>query len=188
MAKARPRGWWYPWLFVAGMLIVVAVNAVLLTLAIGTFPGLTTEDAYRKGLAYNRTLAAADAQAARGWVLELTMPAATGVGVRGGDGSDGGDGSEAAATIESDAAGGRTVDLVARLVDAAGQPLNGLVVRVDLERPLGGVGIAGIALTGTGDGVYRTTLALADAGQWVVRLHARRGDDTFQESRRFVIR
>jgi nitrogen fixation protein FixH len=172
MARQRPSGWWYPWLFVAGMLIVVAVNGVLIAYAIGTFPGLTTEDAYRKGLAYNRTLAAADAQAARGWHLELTMQPAT----------PGGGG-----TVEADAAGGRTAVLAARFTEAAGQPLTGLQVQAILERPVGVAGGLTVDLAAAGDGVYRVTLALPDAGQWQVRVLARRGDETFQESRRFLL-
>ncbi|HOT83126.1 MAG TPA: FixH family protein, partial [Candidatus Defluviicoccus seviourii] len=51
-ASGRPPGWWYPWIFVGGMLIVVAVNAVMAIVAVGTFSGLETTDHYRKGLAY----------------------------------------------------------------------------------------------------------------------------------------
>ncbi|QLH39782.1 MAG: FixH family protein [Defluviicoccus sp.] len=71
MAQRRPQGWWYPWTFVVGMLVVVAVNVVLITYAIGTFPGLDTEDAYRKGITYNQTLAAAHEQEARGWQADI---------------------------------------------------------------------------------------------------------------------
>jgi nitrogen fixation protein FixH len=75
MPGRRPDGWWYPWIFVAGMLVVVVVNAVMITYAIGTFPGLQTEDAYRKGLAYNRTLAAAREQEERGWQATVRFEA-----------------------------------------------------------------------------------------------------------------
>ena len=54
MRRARADGWWYPWIFVFGMLVVIAVNIVLITSAIDTFPGLDTEDAYQKGLAVER--------------------------------------------------------------------------------------------------------------------------------------
>ena len=50
---------------VAGFVVVVAVNAVMLTLALGTFNGLSTDGAYDRGLAYNQTLAAEAAQQAR---------------------------------------------------------------------------------------------------------------------------
>ena len=69
--SGRAPGWCYPWIFVAGMLVVVAVNGVLFTFAIGTFSGLQTEDAYRKGIAYNDALAGAREQATRGWQAQI---------------------------------------------------------------------------------------------------------------------
>ena len=47
--------------------VVFAVNAVFIVLATDTFTGLSTEDAYRKGLRYNETIAAYEAQQAAGW-------------------------------------------------------------------------------------------------------------------------
>ena len=61
MAGARPRGWWYPWIFVGAMAVVVVVNGILAWLAVGTWTGIETEDHYRKGLAYNENLAAEQA-------------------------------------------------------------------------------------------------------------------------------
>ncbi|HEY7670164.1 MAG TPA: FixH family protein [Hyphomicrobium sp.] len=48
-------------------LVVFAANGVMIYLAISTFGGLDTPDAYRKGLAYNERVAAAEAQAKLGW-------------------------------------------------------------------------------------------------------------------------
>jgi len=73
--RRRAPGWWYPWTFVGGMLLVIVVNGVMISYALGTFPGLSTEDAYRRGLAYNQTIAAADAGQGRyATELELPMP------------------------------------------------------------------------------------------------------------------
>lgn len=46
---------------------VTGVNVVMMYSAITTFGGLDTEDPYRKGLAYNQTLAQDEAQAKLGW-------------------------------------------------------------------------------------------------------------------------
>ncbi len=85
---ARSRGWWYPWIFVAGMAVVVVVNGVMAFLAVTTWTGLETKGHYRKGLAYNEDLAAARAQRQRGWQVEVEFAADGGVGVsfRDGDG------------------------------------------------------------------------------------------------------
>lgn len=53
--------------FIGFFLIVFAVNGVMIYKAESTFGGLDTDDAYRKGLAYNDRIAAAAAQAALGW-------------------------------------------------------------------------------------------------------------------------
>ncbi|MGE5538788.1 MAG: FixH family protein [Gemmatimonas sp.] len=56
--------------------VVAGVDASFIYLAEKSFPGLTTEHAYENGLAYNRVLAAAEAQRALGW----TVSAATAEG------------------------------------------------------------------------------------------------------------
>ena len=60
-------GRWIPWAFVGGFGVVIAANVALILFSLGSWTGLETTDAYRKGLAYNDVLAAAEAQAARGW-------------------------------------------------------------------------------------------------------------------------
>jgi len=65
------RGRWIPWLLVAGLAVTVAVNGAMVWIALDSWPGLTTDDAYAKGLAYNRTIAARAAEAALGWQIEF---------------------------------------------------------------------------------------------------------------------
>ncbi len=47
--------------------VIFAVNGIMVYKAESTFGGLDTDDAYRKGLAYNERVAAAAAQAKLGW-------------------------------------------------------------------------------------------------------------------------
>lgn len=55
-----------------GFFIVVAsVNGIFIYAGVKTWPGLVSERAYEEGLAYNRTLAAARANAALGWTARL---------------------------------------------------------------------------------------------------------------------
>lgn len=57
-------------------LIVFAVNGLMTYLALTSWGGLETEDAYRKGLAYNQEIEAAKAQKKSGWKIALdTVPA-----------------------------------------------------------------------------------------------------------------
>lgn len=47
--------------------VIFTVNGVFIYMAGSTFTGLQTEDAYRKGLAYNDSIRAAGSQHALGW-------------------------------------------------------------------------------------------------------------------------
>ncbi|MCC7282000.1 MAG: FixH family protein [Acetobacteraceae bacterium] len=73
------RGSWIPYAFVAGMLLVVAVNGVLVYAALSTFTGVTVANAYDRGRGYNQVLAEAARQAALGWRAEVSW---AGSGVR----------------------------------------------------------------------------------------------------------
>lgn len=61
------RGRWIPWVFVAGFLVVIGVNGVLITAAVGTFTGTTTTGSYDRGLGYGAVLEEAARQRALGW-------------------------------------------------------------------------------------------------------------------------
>ena len=67
------RGRWIPWVFVAGMLLVVAVNGTLVVAALTTFTGVTTGHAYDRGRTYNDVLHAAARQEALGWRAEVRL-------------------------------------------------------------------------------------------------------------------
>ena len=163
VAKTRQRGWWYPWIFVGGMLLVVAVNAVLITLAVTTFPGLETEEHYRRGLAYNEALAAAEAQERRGWRMEVNFsPGVPETGQRRGD-------------------------LVVTFVAKDGLPLDDLQVQTVLKRPTHEAEDVAINLEHRGAGVYGGAVALPLPGQWDARVHAHRDGANFQESRRLSV-
>ncbi len=80
-------------IFIAAFAIVASVDAVFVWQAVSTFSGLAGEDGYRKGLAYNSTLAQAAEQKRLGWharlsvsngsVLQLALTDATGVPLNG---------------------------------------------------------------------------------------------------------
>ncbi len=72
-APSARRGRWIPWAFAGGMLLVVAVNAVLIVSAVSTFTGVTTGHAYDRGRAYNQVLAEAARQDSLGWNAAVTL-------------------------------------------------------------------------------------------------------------------
>lgn len=73
MTAQAKSGRWYPWIFVAAFAVVVTVNGVMAYLAVSTFPGLETEDAYLRGVSYNQTLAAVEQQKQLGWTAEFAF-------------------------------------------------------------------------------------------------------------------
>lgn len=60
-------------IFLAFFGTVMSVNAVFITLAIRSNSGVVTEHPYEEGLAYNATLAEAEAQKKLGWSTSMTM-------------------------------------------------------------------------------------------------------------------
>lgn len=64
--------------------VIFAANGVLIWLALGSFPGVVVESSYHAGQVYNQEIAAAEAQAARGWQVsaEITRSGETSAVIR----------------------------------------------------------------------------------------------------------
>jgi nitrogen fixation protein FixH len=71
------RSRWIPWVFVGGMLLVLAVNVGMVAAALTTFTGVTTGRAYDKGRAYNHVLEEAARQDALGWRATVAVEGRT---------------------------------------------------------------------------------------------------------------
>ncbi len=164
MSKPRPPGWWYPWIFVAAMGVVVAVNGVLVYFALSTWTGLETKDYYVRGLQYNQALAASRDQDARGWQARLSFDA-----------------------VGEPAGGERQGTLSVVFTDRDGAPLEDLSVTAMLVRPTHEGHDATVTLEHQGDGLYAGVVRVALAGQWDARILAHRGDGTFQTRQRLFL-
>jgi len=136
--------------------IVFGVNGMLAYRALSTWTGLEQENAYMDGLNYNQTLEARRAQDALGWTNTLTAHFKDG-----------------------------TVDLTAQYFDRSGTPLDTLTVEAMLRRPTQEGFDQNLTLVNQGHGEYGARVPLPLAGQWQVRLTARRGDSDifFSEAR-----
>ncbi|WP_422002698.1 FixH family protein [Reyranella sp.] len=77
-ATLASRSRYIPWLFVAGFAVVVAVNATMIWLAVGSFSGLYAERPRERGLHYNDVLAAQKARDALGWHVDTSWQATPG--------------------------------------------------------------------------------------------------------------
>jgi nitrogen fixation protein FixH len=70
MTALASRSRHIPWLFVAGLALVIAVNATMVWLAVGSFSGLYTAKPRDRGLNYNAVVDAQKARDALGWRVE----------------------------------------------------------------------------------------------------------------------
>jgi nitrogen fixation protein FixH len=141
--------------------VVIGVNAVMITLAVSTMPGLETEQPYQTGIGYNAEIEAARAQAARQWtVLGL---------------------------IDRDAAGQTAVEIHMR--DATQAPIGGLAVSVRLMRQTDGRADHAVSLGERQKGIYLGAAAGVTPGVWDVEIEANRGEErVFRSKNRIMLK
>lgn len=127
---------------------VIAANAVFIYLAVDSFTGLSTENAYQRGLDYNQTLDARQQQAVLGWRGTIDF-------------------------VEDAEGRGR---LIATLHTAGGLALEDLQVTGQVRRPTHEGLDQDLVLTRSGAGTYAANIALPERGQWDVTLIAESRD------------
>ena len=71
IASGATRDRHVPWLFVAGFAVVIAVNGIMVWLAIGSFSGLYTPQPRQRSLHYNEIIARQADRDALGWRLDV---------------------------------------------------------------------------------------------------------------------
>ena len=147
---------WIPWTFVAFFVVVVGANAVMAAFAVGSWTGLTTDNAYRNGLEFNRQLDAAEAQQTLGWRVALDVTRA----------ADG------------------TADIAVRLRDRFGYDISDAEITAALVRPTHDGADIETLLQPRGAGRYGARINLPLPGQWDLKLHVIRDGKRHQSIRR----
>ena len=64
---------WIPWYFVAFFVTLFVLDGIFVTIATSTHRGVVTENAYKKGLAYNQVITAFEQQEKLGWKGNITF-------------------------------------------------------------------------------------------------------------------
>jgi nitrogen fixation protein FixH len=118
--------------------VVIAVNMIMMKLAIQTLPGTEVNSAYSASLAYEGEIAAAHDQNARNWKVDARVQ-------RGPD-------------------GGATLQVEAH--DNSGKPMSGLTFQGRFQRPTDSRADQPVALAEVASGVYRGSAPLIAPGQW----------------------
>ena len=137
------------YILLVGFGIVFAVNGVMAWLAIDSFPGLVSKDAYREGLEYHRTIEAMRAQEKLGWQVDVAV-----------------------------AGTGNARAVTARFRDRDGHPIGGLRVNAALVRPVAAGSDRQTVLDETAPGDYRAQVVLPALGNWQLDVEAVRRDGT----------
>lgn len=149
-------GQWIPWVFFGLFLLVLAVNGTMIVIAVSTFTGLETTQAYEKGLAYNNRLAAVAEQERLGWTTDfMTTPM-----------------------------GEQRVALALTLSDRLDQPITAADITATLLRPVQEGHDLKVHLDHQGNGSYAADVDLPLAGQWDVQLTAKARGHTYRLAER----
>jgi nitrogen fixation protein FixH len=159
-AGARP-GSWIPWVFVGLFGIVLIANGTMITVAISTFTGMETTSPYKKGVDYNKRLAAAAAQEALGWQGALDAE-------------------------KMDDAGQMAIAF--DLKDKDGAPIVAADVTARIDRPLQDGLQQVIALKEHGGGRYGVEVVLPLKGQWEIQVDAHARGKRYQITERIQVR
>lgn len=138
---------------------VFAANAIFIYFALSTFSGLDVENPYEKGRAYNAEIAAARAQAERGWTVDVTHGRTPGGGLK----------------------------LKVAPKDKSGAIVTGLAFSATLKRPTQASADQTAMLRETEAGVYVGALNVPLKGQWLLELVAYRDRERVYLSRNRIL-
>ncbi len=133
--------------FVGFFLIIFTVNGIMAYLAVGTWGGLETEDAYRKGIRYNDEISAASEQKQSGWIISLVHRPKTLKGDR----------------IDIYISWPETDLPPAQVTAVVGRAVTN---RYDQQ----------ITLTMTRDNIYTTAVEIPEPGQWNIKILVKRAE------------
>lgn len=159
--RRRP-GWWYPYIYVGAFGVVLAVNLIFMMSAVKTFSGVSTDQAYEKGLKYNERMDAQRAQKQLGWSVKAEVRPLDG-GLP------------------------HSADIVLTVRDRNGLPVTGLAVDADFIRPTAEGHDKSLPFTEQGEGRYLLRLSLTLGGQWEMSARAHRGEQLYQFAQRVYL-
>jgi nitrogen fixation protein FixH len=144
--------------FLTGFLIVAAVNVFFIYKAVTTHSGEVTDNAYQRGLAYNKTLDEAAEEQNLGWKASLTA-------------------------VKQ----GSAYLLTLAATDKNGAPLSFDGIRATIRRPARAKDDMDVTFAARAPGVYTATAALPLPGLWEIDAVMTAGGRTLHFSKRTVV-
>ena len=156
---SKMAGWRIFLFFFTGFIVVTAVNAFFVYKAFTTHTGEVTDNAYQRGLAYNKTIAAAAREENLGWQPVIT----------------------------SRKYSGSTYDISLRVNDKSGKAVVFDNVQGSLFRPANAADDTAARFVKQEDGTYGARVSLPFPGLWEVRAVMNVGGQQFHVVKRIVI-
>ncbi len=158
-APTTRSAYWIPRSFFIFFAVVFGANGIMLFFALDSWTGLSTENAFQEGLAYNDRIAERDRQAALGWQVSFdAVP---------------------------DRPGHVVFDI--RVDDDRGVPVTTAAVTVSLTRPTHEGYDSTATLTHMGGGRYGGEADLSLPGQWDVELTIQEPRGRYRQSERVFV-
>ncbi|WP_044560013.1 FixH family protein [Azospirillum sp. B4] len=154
-----------PWIFVAGMGVVIVVNGILIYVALHSWTGIVTAKPYERGIEYNKVLEAQAQQDALGWTFDADIEPAA---------------------ISSGTGGGSV--LTVRIASRDGAPMDDMALTGRLVRPIDMLPDVPLTFTPAGNGRYTASVTLPKHGQWDLKLKAEKGADWYHLTRRLFVK
>lgn len=147
-----------PYLFFIFFAVIIGMNIFYIYLANKSWRGVSTEDAYHKGAAYNEVIAQDKKQQQMQWKV----------------------------VMKYNRLDEKNGSLVVKLADKNSQPINDANIRAEIKRPTQD-GFDFKAPMVFKDGVYEAKISFPMKGQWEIILDIARGEERFFEVKRYVI-
>jgi len=158
--STRNPNWWIPWSFFGFFAVMFVANGTMVYYAVTTFTGVETNNAYRRGLQYNKKIEAAAKQRALGWTAALEVEQRPPLAAR----------------------------ITLNLTDRDTRALSGADIDVTFVRPTHEGSDFSATLSAVGAGRYRMDARFPLPGQWDVRLDIVHPDGTYAMKERIFVR
>ena len=156
---SRVAGWKFFSCLFTGFIIVALVNSLFMYKAFTTHTGEVTDNAYQRGLSYNKTLAVASAEENHGWTPVVTVnKSQTGI-----------------------------YDVELKITDRSGSIIRFDSIEGHIVRPVNARDDKKADFLRRADGSYNANLALPHAGLWEVRALLIVNDQQFHVVKRIVV-
>lgn len=148
-------GWFYVFFGV-----IFIMNGIMIYIANTSWTGLDTDNAYQKGLNYNKQLSQKEQQNASGWQAEITFKKTNNK---------------------------QTGNLYVGISTAEGNPVENVSAIIKIQRPTNSEFDTEYAFETRSDGIFDWPISFPLEGQWDIKVEVMKEEQIFKAEKRLVI-